>query len=70
MPSRNIRAGDTVYVRATALVDGGGDCLQVCFDDGVKLSITSWVPSGECARYEDIGELKPPRRANPRHIER
>lgn len=69
MPSRKISRGDTVYVRATA-IEVGSDALQLIIDDGVLLSITAWVPARECARLEDIGELKPPRHANPRHVER
>ena len=69
MPSRKILPGDTVFIRATAL-EVCSDFLQVRIEDGAFLFITNWVPARECARLEDIGELKPPRRANPRHIER
>jgi hypothetical protein len=69
MPSRKIVAGDTIYIRATAL-EVGSDALQAVVDDGYRIAITHWFPSRECARLEDIGELRPPRRANPRHIER
>lgn len=69
MPSRNILPGDTIFVRAEALAVGT-DFVQVRIDDGVSLTITSWVPARECARHGDIDQLKPPRRANPAHIER
>jgi hypothetical protein len=69
MPFRKILPGDTVYLRATAL-QVASDGLQVVIDDGVKFGLTVWVPAGECARLEDIGELKPIRRSNPRHIDR
>jgi hypothetical protein len=68
-PSRKIQPGDTVFVRATAL-EVGTDFLQAVVDDGFQLAVTIWLPSRECARPEDIGELPPPRKANPRHIER
>ncbi|MBR0855460.1 hypothetical protein [Bradyrhizobium liaoningense] len=69
MPSRKIHPGDTIYVRATAL-EVHPDFLQVRIEDGAMIFITNWVPARECARLEDIGDLKPPRRANPRHIDR
>jgi hypothetical protein len=69
MPSRMMQAGDTGYIRMT-VVEAGADYFQVLVDDGVAMSITSWVPARECARLEDIGELRPIRRANPRHVER
>ena len=69
MPSRKILPGDTVYVRATA-VQVASDALQIVIDDGRWFGLTIWAPAGECARLEDIGELKPARRANPRHIDR
>lgn len=69
MPSRKIHEGDTVFIRAEA-ISVGTDFLQVRIDDGQALTITSWVPARECARHEDIAELKPIRRANARHIER
>lgn len=69
MPSRKIRPGDTIYIRARA-EQVGTDALQVVIDDVVRLAITVWVPARECARLEDIGDLQPPRRANPRHVER
>lgn len=58
MPSRNCLPGDTVFIRAT-VVSAGTDFFQVLIDDGVKLAITNWVPARECAKHEDIGELKP-----------
>lgn len=67
-PSGKCLPGDTIYVRATVL-QAGSDCFQVLIDDGFRLSITSWVPSGECARHEDIGQLKPIIR-RPRYLER
>lgn len=69
MPSRTIFPGDTIYIRATAL-EVHPDFLQVRIEDGAFMFITNWIPSCECARLEDIGKLKPPRRSNPRHIER
>lgn len=69
MPCRKVVTGDTVFIRAT-VIEAGSDYFQVLVDDVLKFSITCWVPARECARHEDIGELKPPRRANPRHIER
>lgn len=62
MPSRNCLPGDTIYIRATVL-EAGSDYFQVLVDDGKYLAITSWVPAGECARHQDIGRLKPIRRA-------
>lgn len=58
MPSRSCREGDTIYIRAT-VVSAGVGFFQVLIDDGVALAITTWVPSRECARHEDIAELKP-----------
>jgi len=52
------------------VVTPGSDCFQVVIDDGVRLAITTWVPAAECAKAEDIGSLKPPFSANPRHIDR
>lgn len=61
MPSRSCQAGDTVFIRAT-VIEAGSDYFQVLVDDGKYLSITSWVPAGECSKHEDIGQLKPIRR--------
>ena len=61
MPSGKCQAGDTVYVRATVLL-AASDFFQVLIDDGTAIAITTWVPSRECARHEDIGELRPIRR--------
>jgi hypothetical protein len=69
LPSGKCLPGDTVYVRAQ-LLQAGSDGFQILIDDGVRLSITTWVPARECAKLEDIGELKPPRSANPRHVDR
>lgn len=70
MPPHSHLPGDTIYIRAT-VVEAGTDYCQVLVDDGKCLSITQWVPASECARREDLAiKLKPPRRANPRHIER
>jgi hypothetical protein len=73
MPARRVLPGDTIYVRAVAL-EVGSDALQVVIDDGQLMSITAWVPARECARHEDIGELKPAlrpiRRASRYHEER
>lgn len=68
MPSRNIRPGDTVFLRAEAL-SVGSDFVEVRIDDGQALCITAWVPARECARQEDICELKPIRRRS-RFIDR
>ncbi|MCK1402051.1 hypothetical protein IVB45_17390 [Bradyrhizobium sp. 4] len=68
MPSGKVVTGDTVYVRATA-EEVASDGLRVLIDSG-NWAVSVWVPARECARHEDIGELKPIRRANPRHIER
>jgi hypothetical protein len=68
MPSRRIQEGDTVVVRGQALVVAD-DYLQVVFDDGGALTVTTWVPSRECARIEDIAELKPIRRRG-RYLDR
>jgi|GEM_PF-3866132 len=56
-----ILPGQTVFLRATAL-EHGPELTQVVIDDGKRLSVTLWVPTGECARFEDIGHLKPIRR--------
>jgi O-acetyl-ADP-ribose deacetylase (regulator of RNase III) len=64
-----MQAGDIGYVRVRVIV-AASDAFQVLIDDGVALALTVWVPARECARHEDIGELRPPRHANPRHIER
>jgi len=61
MPSRKVLPGDTVFVRAEAIAVGS-DFMQVRIDDGVALCLTVWVPSRECSKAEDIGELKPIRR--------
>jgi hypothetical protein len=59
--SRIPAPGETLYIRAT-VVSPGSDCVQVLIDDGVLLSITTWVPSAECAALDDIARLKPIRR--------
>jgi hypothetical protein len=69
MPSWKCRAGDTVFVRATVL-EACSDTFNVAIDDFVGFALRVWVPASECARHEDIGELKPIRHNNPRHIER
>lgn len=69
MPSRKIREGEFLYVRAKAVLVQP-DCLQIVIDDGSRMALTTWVPARECAKLEDIGELRPPRHANPRHVER
>jgi hypothetical protein len=61
MPSRSCQAGDTVMIRGT-VVEAGSDYFQVLIDDGKYLSITAWVPAGECAKPEDVHRLKPIRR--------
>lgn len=58
MPSRSCQAGDTVVIRGT-VIEAGSDYFQVLIDDGRKLSITTWVPAGECAKPEDVHRLKP-----------
>lgn len=68
MPSRKCHAGDTVFVRGTVL-EAASDGFQVTFDDGVMFGVTVWVPARECARLEDVGELRPIRR-NGRYLER
>ncbi|MCK1501475.1 hypothetical protein [Bradyrhizobium sp. 188] len=68
MPSRKVLPGDTVYIRAVA-EEVASDGLRCAIDNG-SWAVSVWVPARECARHEDIGELKPIRRANPRHIER
>jgi hypothetical protein len=45
------------------------DAFQVLFDDGRYLSLTAWVPAGECARPQDVGRLKPIRRSG-RYLDR
>lgn len=52
------RAGDVIFVRAVVL-EAASDCFQVRFDDGGYYVLTTWVPAGECAKAEDIGELRP-----------
>lgn len=70
MPSRKIREGDPVVVRGEA-VSVCSDAVQVRFQStNGMITVTQWMPASECARPEDFGELKPLRRANPRHIER
>jgi hypothetical protein len=68
MPYRKCQAGDTVFVRALVL-EACSDAFQVRIEDD-RMALTTWVPSSECALAADIGELKPPRRASPWHIER
>lgn len=62
MPSRICQEGDTVFVRATVLV-AADDYFQVRIDDGVAMVLTTWVPARECAKHEDIEELRPIRRS-------
>lgn len=69
MPSRKMRAGEIGYVRMRVL-EAASDAFQVLIDNGATMALTVWVPSAECARHEDIDELRPPRHANPRHVER
>lgn len=61
MPSRSCQEGDTVFIRATVLLAGEG-FFQVLIDDGQAMSVTTWVPSRECAKHADIVELRPIRR--------
>ncbi len=61
MPSRNCKAGDIVFVRAT-VIEAASDAFQVLFDDGGQFSETRWVPARECAKLEDLGLMKPIRR--------
>lgn len=68
MPQLRIMRLDTIYIRATAL-EVCSDAIQVRFDDGFNI-LTQWVPARECARLEDIAELKPLRRANRWHTDR
>jgi hypothetical protein len=58
MPSRNCQAGDTIFVRATVL-EAGSNYFQVLIEDNSTLSVTAYVPASECAKHEDIGQLKP-----------
>lgn len=62
------RAGDTVFVRAL-VVEAASDYFQIQIE-GNSYGVTIWVPASECALQPDVGDLKPIRRANPRHIER
>jgi hypothetical protein len=68
MPYRKCQAGDTVVVRAFVL-EACSDAFQVRFE-GDGMTFTTWVPASECALIADVGDLKPIRRANPRHIDR
>ncbi len=68
MPSRKMKEGDTGYVRMTVLC-AGADYFQIQVE-GRSFSVSMWVPSDECALHEDIGQLRPARRNNPRHIDR
>jgi hypothetical protein len=68
MPYRKCKAGDTVFVRAL-VIEAASDYFQVQIE-GDAYGVTVWVPAGECALQPDVGELKPIRRANPRHIDR
>jgi hypothetical protein len=58
MPSRSCQAGDTIFIRATVL-EAGSNYFQVVIEDNHTLSITAYVPASECAKHEDIGQLKP-----------
>lgn len=70
MPSRRIQEGDPVIVRGEA-VSVCSDAVQVRVENASGThGVTQWFPASEVARPEDAGELKPIRRANPRHIER
>ena len=68
MPSRKCQAGDTVFVRAKVL-EAGSTYFQVVIEDNFTLAVTAYVPASECARHEDIGELKPIRRIG-RYLDR
>lgn len=68
MPSRKMKAGDDGYVRMLVL-EAASDAFQIRIE-GATMAVTVWVPAEECAKHEDIGLLKPPRHANPRHVER
>ncbi len=69
MPSRSCQAGDTVFIRATVL-EAGSDYFQVLIDDGLKFSITAWVPAVECAPAAEVHLLKPIRRRSRWYIDR
>ena len=68
MPYRKCKAGDTVFVRALVL-EAASDYFQVQIETDA-FGLTAWVPAAECALAPDVGQMKPIRRANPRHIER
>ena len=58
MPSRKCQAGETVFVRALVL-EACSDTFRVRIEDNSSsMVVTTWVPAGEIARHEDIGELK------------
>lgn len=61
MGVRKMQAGDTVFVRATAL-EVWSDVAQVRIEDHPSLAVTLWVPASEVARVEDLAEMRPPRR--------
>lgn len=67
-PSRRMKEGDTGYVRMTVL-EAGADYFQIRIESST-MAITKWVPAEECALFEDIDQLKPPRRNNPVHLDR
>ncbi len=61
MGVRKMQAGDTVFVRATAL-EVWSDVAQIRIEDHPALAVTLWVPASEVARVEDLADLRPPRR--------
>jgi hypothetical protein len=69
MPSRKMQAGDVGYIRMK-VIEAASDAFRVLIDDGAAMSITAWVPVSECAKFENIGNLRPPRHANPRYMDR
>jgi hypothetical protein len=61
MGVRKMQAGDTVFVRATAL-EVWSDVAQIRIEDHPSLAVTLWVPASEVTRAEDFADMRPPRR--------
>ncbi len=59
MPQRGYETGDIVFVRAQLIAHGGDYCqIRIAAED-LSLVITTWTPTSEIAKPEDIARLKP-----------
>ena len=68
MPHLNCQEGDIVFIRATVL-RACSDAFQVRIEDFPTLTITTWAPSSEIAKAEDIPLLKQIRQPDLKYLD-